>query len=57
LVEWFEYAPLKEISENVFQFSGDSSYDHEKLVFTLDGNGRATDVRLEGISFPRRATE
>jgi CubicO group peptidase (beta-lactamase class C family)/D-alanyl-D-alanine dipeptidase len=55
LIEWFFLDPLKEISENVFQFPRSGLYMDEKLVFTRDANGRATQVVAANVTFKRRA--
>ena len=44
LIEWFFVYPLKEESENVYAFPDFGLYLGEKLVFTRDKNGRATQV-------------
>jgi serine beta-lactamase-like protein LACTB len=55
LIEWFFLDPLKEISENVFQFPPSGLYMDEKLVFTRDNKGRATQVVAANVTFQRRA--
>lgn len=54
LIEWFEYAPLQESSENVFDFPRGGLYDGEQAVFTRDANGTATQVKVSGVIFKRR---
>ncbi|HKF51321.1 MAG TPA: serine hydrolase [Candidatus Acidoferrales bacterium] len=54
LIEWFEYAPLEESSENVFNFPRGGLYDGEQAVFTRDANGNATQVKVSGVVFKRR---
>jgi len=54
LIEWFEYDPLREISNNVFAFPGHGLYDAEQAVFTPGADGVATAVRIGGVVFPRR---
>jgi hypothetical protein len=54
LVQWMEYVPLKKISEDVWEFPEDSSYDHEKLTFLRDKSGCATRVKVGEVLFPRR---
>src|SRR5262249_54950791 len=44
LIEWFFLYPLKERSENVFEFPDHGLYHGEKLIFTRDPAGRATQV-------------
>ena len=54
LIEWFEYAPLQESSENVFNFPHDGLYDGEQAIFTRDASGNATQVKVSGVVFKRR---
>jgi serine beta-lactamase-like protein LACTB len=54
LIEWFCLYPLKEISEDVYAFPGFGLYHGEKLVFTRDANGRATQVNAANVVFKRR---
>lgn len=54
LIEWFEYAPLHESSENIFDFPRGGLYDGEHAVFTRDANGNATQVKVSGVVFKRR---
>jgi CubicO group peptidase (beta-lactamase class C family)/D-alanyl-D-alanine dipeptidase len=54
LIEWFEYAPLHESSENVFDFPRSGLYDGEQAIFTRDANGNATQVKVSGVVFKRR---
>ncbi len=54
LIEWFEYAPLQESSENVFDFPHNGLYDGERAVFTRDASGSATQVKVSGVVFKRR---
>ena len=54
LIEWFEYAPLTEISENTFNFPKRALYDGEQAVFTLDQGRNATQVQVSGVVFKRR---
>ncbi len=55
LIEWFEFDPLERVSENVFKFPDRGLYPDERLVFTRDANGRATQVEAAGIQFRRRS--
>jgi CubicO group peptidase (beta-lactamase class C family)/D-alanyl-D-alanine dipeptidase len=55
LIEWVEYDPLTEVSEDVFQFPGRGLYDGEKAAFTRDATGMATQVQVSGVVFKRRA--
>jgi serine beta-lactamase-like protein LACTB len=55
LIEWFFLYPLAEESENVFKFPDDSGLYHgEKLIFTRDAKGRATQVEVASVVFERR---
>jgi serine beta-lactamase-like protein LACTB len=55
LIEWFYLYPLEEESENVFAFPRDMGlYHDEKLVFTRDRDGKATQVMAAGVPFERR---
>ena len=54
LMDWFEYDPLSQDSENVFSFPDYGLYEHEKATFTRDAKGYATDVRIGGVLFKRR---
>lgn len=54
LIEWFEYAPLAEVSENVFNFPRSGLYDGEQAIFTRGADGNATQVKVSGVVFKRR---
>ncbi len=54
LIEWFFLYPLEEISENVFKFPSFGLYHDEKLIFTRDRTGRATQVEAAQVVFARR---
>lgn len=55
LIEWTEINPLTEESENVFAFPADRHMYHgEKLIFTRDKDGRATQVEAAKVVFKRR---
>jgi len=55
LIEWFEFDPLEQVSENVFKFPDRGLYDGERLIFTRDKNGRATQVEAASVVFKRRS--
>lgn len=55
LIEWFEFDPLEQISENHFKFPNYGLYAGEDLYFTRDSTGRATQVRAANVVFKRRA--
>jgi len=54
LIEWFEFDPLDQESENVFNFPKHGLYDGEKAIFTRDESGNATQVQVSGVVFKRR---
>ncbi len=55
LIEWFEFDPLEQVSENVFKFPDRGLYDSEQLIFTRDRNERATQVEAASVVFKRRS--
>ena len=54
LIEWFFSYPLAEISHNVYAFPDYGLYHGEKLIFTRDPNGKATQVEAASVIFKRR---
>jgi serine beta-lactamase-like protein LACTB len=55
LIEWTEIDVLTEESENVFAFpESGGMYHGEKLIFTRDATGRATQVEAAKVVFKRR---
>jgi CubicO group peptidase (beta-lactamase class C family)/D-alanyl-D-alanine dipeptidase len=54
LIEWFEFDPLSQETENAFNFPKHGLYDGEKAVFTRDASGNATQVQVSGVVFKRR---
>ena len=54
LIEWFFYYPLQEVSPDTFKFPPRGLYQDEKLVFTRDASGRATQVEAACVIFQRR---
>ncbi|TWT80286.1 D-alanyl-D-alanine dipeptidase [Planctomycetes bacterium CA13] len=54
LIEWFYYYPLKEVSEDVFEFPDYGLYHGERLLFSRDADGNATDVIAAEVKFVRR---
>lgn len=54
LIEWFYYYPLKEVSENVFEFPDYGLYHGEGLKFTRGPDGVATEVNAAEVRFVRR---
>jgi serine beta-lactamase-like protein LACTB len=57
LIEWIELDPLTEESENVFAFPDRGLYHGQKLVFTRDSSGRATQVEAAKVVFKRRKVD
>ena len=55
LIEWFEFDPLEQVSENVFKFPDRGLYDGERLIFKRDKTGRATQVEAASVVFKRRS--
>ena len=55
LIEWFFVDPLEEISRDVFAFPDTGGlYQGERLVFSRDVDGVATQVEAAGVVFRRR---
>jgi CubicO group peptidase (beta-lactamase class C family)/D-alanyl-D-alanine dipeptidase len=54
LIEWFFLYPLEEESENVFRFPDHGLYQDEKIIFTRDAAGRATQALAAEVKFVRR---
>ncbi len=50
-----EFDPLTQASEDVFQFPTHGLYDGESAVFKRDAQGNATEVKVSGVVFKRRA--
>jgi CubicO group peptidase (beta-lactamase class C family)/D-alanyl-D-alanine dipeptidase len=57
LIEWFFPYPLTEVSRDTFAFPPNGLYDGERIVFTRDRAGRATEARAAGVRFARRSIE
>jgi CubicO group peptidase (beta-lactamase class C family)/D-alanyl-D-alanine dipeptidase len=55
LIEWFEFDPLEQVLQNVFKFPNRGLYDGEKLVFSRDEKGKATQVVAANVVFKRRS--
>ncbi len=55
LIEWTEFDPLEEVSDDVFKFPESvGMYHGERIVFTRDKDGRATLAQASGVVFERR---
>jgi D-alanyl-D-alanine dipeptidase len=52
-----EAEPLQEISRNVFAFSTDGPHANQRLIFTRDQRGRATQLKLNDTTLQRRRIE
>jgi D-alanyl-D-alanine dipeptidase len=57
LIEWFFPYPLTQISRDTFAFPPQGLYDGERIVFTRDRSGRATQALAAGVRFARRNIE
>jgi serine beta-lactamase-like protein LACTB len=55
LIEWFFSYPLTEISKDIYAFPDYGLYHGEKLIFSRDKNGNATQVEAASVVFKRRA--
>ncbi len=49
-----EFEPLEEVSKNIFKFPAQGSRAGQRLVFTRDAKGRATQVEAGNVLFKRR---
>ncbi len=54
LIEWYEYAPLAQVSRNIFQFPDYGLYDRERATFERDAQGAVTGVKIGWVEFKRR---
>jgi D-alanyl-D-alanine dipeptidase len=54
LIEWFFLYPLEELSDNAFKFPERGLYYGEKVIFTRDSTGRASQVEAGSVVFKRR---
>lgn len=54
LIEWVYRYPIKELDDTTFAFPNYGLYSGEKLVFTRDREGQATQVVAAEVKFPRR---
>ena len=50
-----DFNPLTKISPDIWQFSDNSSYDHERLEFIRDKKGCVAQVKVSEVVFPRRS--
>ncbi|MGO8786288.1 MAG: serine hydrolase [Terriglobia bacterium] len=54
LIEWYEFAPLRQVSRDVFQFPDYGLYDRERATFERDAHGAVTGVKIGWVEFQRR---
>jgi CubicO group peptidase (beta-lactamase class C family)/D-alanyl-D-alanine dipeptidase len=54
LIEWFEYAPLKQMAKDVFQFPDYGLYDGERVSFVRDARGAVIAAKVGWVEFRRR---
>jgi CubicO group peptidase (beta-lactamase class C family)/D-alanyl-D-alanine dipeptidase len=54
LIEWYEFAPLNQVSRDVFQFPDYGLYDREEATFERDAHGAVTGVKIGWVEFKRR---
>jgi CubicO group peptidase (beta-lactamase class C family)/D-alanyl-D-alanine dipeptidase len=54
LIEWVEFDPLTQVSDNVFDFPSRGLYEGEKAIFLRDASGQASQVKVSGVVFKRR---
>ena len=54
LIEWFYYYPLKQVSDDVYEFPDYGLYHGEGLEFTRNDAGVATSVVAAEVKFDRR---
>ena len=54
LIEWFAEYPLREVGPNEYAFPDYGLYAGERLRFTRDARGRATQVVAAEVAFARR---
>jgi D-alanyl-D-alanine dipeptidase len=57
LIDWFFPYPLTQVSRDTFAFPPLGLYDGERIVFTREKSGRATEAVVAGVRFARRAIE
>ncbi|MSQ94526.1 MAG: serine hydrolase [Gemmataceae bacterium] len=55
LIEWIFLYPLKEISEDVYQFPDYGLYLGDKIIFKRDKNGVAIEIDAASMLFKRRS--
>ncbi|HSU96284.1 MAG TPA: hypothetical protein VLI40_03590, partial [Gemmatimonadaceae bacterium] len=53
-VEWLTPYPVRQISTDVFQWPHDGLYGGSRVTFQRGANGRATQLTVGGIVYPRR---
>ncbi|MGD0734405.1 MAG: serine hydrolase [Terracidiphilus sp.] len=53
LIEWFDDAPLTQVSRDTFKFSASGLYQGESAVFQRAADGKVAGVKVGGVMFPR----
>jgi CubicO group peptidase (beta-lactamase class C family)/D-alanyl-D-alanine dipeptidase len=53
LIEWFDDAPLEQVSHDTFKFSASGLYQGESAVFQRGADDNVTGVEVGGVLFPR----
>jgi CubicO group peptidase (beta-lactamase class C family)/D-alanyl-D-alanine dipeptidase len=56
LIEWFDNAPLEQVSHDTFKFPARGLYQDESAVFQRTSDGMVTGVKVGGVLFPRLTT-
>ncbi len=54
LIEWYEFAPLSQVSRDIFQFPDYGLYDRERATFERDTHGAIRGVKIGWVEFKRR---
>src|SRR6266581_88782 len=57
LLKRAELEPLDELSRNIFKFPARGAHAGQRLIFTRDGRGRATQVQIDSAVLKRRQIE
>jgi CubicO group peptidase (beta-lactamase class C family)/D-alanyl-D-alanine dipeptidase len=53
LIEWFDDAPLEQVSLDTYKFLASGLYQGESAVFQRAADGTVTGVKVGGVLFPR----
>jgi CubicO group peptidase (beta-lactamase class C family)/D-alanyl-D-alanine dipeptidase len=57
LIEWFFDYPLMHVAGDTYAFPSAGLYDGEQVTFRRRSDGYGTEVRVGGVTFPRRPIE